>query len=81
MVNMRVRIFACFSLVDQQDELSNVATVSATFFESSFVNPPAKTADLILPITTPTPSVEDNIASVPPDVTVSFLSEEINISP
>ena len=41
----------------------------------------AKTADLILPITTPTPSVEDNIASVPPDVTVSFLSEEINISP
>lgn len=52
--------------------IGQTATVSATFFASSIAHPPAKKADLILPISANSgSSPDDNAPSVPPTTSVS----------
>lgn len=77
MGNMRVRVN-----VSRNEELQRlmlccyciIATLSATFFESSPENPPAQKADLILPISTLI-NTDGDQASVPPDFSVRILLE------
>lgn len=49
----------------------SAATVSATFFASSLLHPPAPKSDLIMTLSTSNGnSVDDNAPSVPPDISV-----------